>query len=46
MLIVVRIHVYWEHLWSWDAIEAGQEVMRPMSNLLTPPGLVFPKLYD
>lgn len=45
-LIVARVHAHWEHLWSWDNIEAGQEVLRPMSNLLTPPGLVSPKLYD
>jgi hypothetical protein len=45
-LIVVRVHVHFEHLWTWDKIEAGQEVQRPMSNLLTPPGLVPYKAYD
>jgi hypothetical protein len=45
-LIVARVHVFWEHLWTWDKIEAGQEVLRPMSNLLTPPGLVPVRMYD
>jgi hypothetical protein len=45
-LIVARVHAFWEHLWTWDRIEAGQEVLRPMSNLLTPPGLVPSRMYD
>jgi hypothetical protein len=44
-LIVARVHVFWEYLWTWDQIEAGQEVLQPMSNLLTPPGLVPSRLY-
>jgi hypothetical protein len=45
-LIVARVHRHWDHLWRWGQFEAGQEVTRPMSNLLTPAGLVPSKLYN
>ena len=45
-LLVARVQHTWSHLWKWDATEAATEVVRPMSNLLTPPGLVSKKLYD
>jgi hypothetical protein len=39
-LIVARVHRFWDHLWRWGQFESGQEVTRPMSNLLTLAGLV------
>jgi hypothetical protein len=45
-LLVARVHAFWNHLWTWGDLEAGEEVTRPMSNLLTPPGLVPRHLYD
>ena len=45
-LLVARVHLQWTHLWKWDATEGASEVVRPMSNLLTPPGLVPTNLYD
>ena len=38
-LIVVRLNKGWEHQWAWAHLPSPVP-MRPMSNLLTPPGLV------
>jgi hypothetical protein len=45
-LLVACVHAFWNHLWTWGDLEAGEEVTQPMSNLLTPPGLVPRHLYD
>jgi hypothetical protein len=45
-LIVARVQKKWNHLWKWDAKEASSELICPMSNLLTPPGLVPCRSYD
>jgi hypothetical protein len=39
-LLVARVGKEWSHLWVWSAEEADIDTPRPMSNLLTPPGLV------
>jgi hypothetical protein len=39
-LLVVRIQLQWSHLWVWATEETESNLPRPMSNLLTPPGLV------
>jgi hypothetical protein len=39
-LIVVRVLMGSNLQWDWPAPEAGENVRRPMSNLLTPPGLL------
>jgi hypothetical protein len=39
-LLVVRIQLQWSHLWVWATEETELNLPRPMSNLLTPPGLV------
>jgi hypothetical protein len=39
-LVVARIQHKWAHAWSWSPVEARSDLVRPMSNLLTPPGLV------
>jgi hypothetical protein len=39
-LMVVRVRTEWSHLWIWGPEESEIETPRPMSNLLTPPGLV------
>ncbi len=39
-LLVLRIEEAQEQRWKWPAIKLHSEVARPMSNLLTPPGLV------
>ena len=32
--------------WNWDCIDRDPDLIRPMSNLLTPPGLVSRRLYQ
>ena len=39
-LIVARVKHPWADDWEWDRIEPDESVVRPMSNLLTPPGLL------
>ena len=39
-LLVARVQHEWSHLWMWGTEETELETARPMSNLLTPPGLV------
>jgi hypothetical protein len=38
-LIVVRFQSTQGHEWTWDSLDRDPELVRPMSNLLTPPGL-------
>ncbi len=45
-LITARVQQEWGHAWKWDPEEAQPDLIRPMSNLLTPPGLVPYKAYD
>jgi hypothetical protein len=45
-LIVARVQKEWSHAWKWAPEEAQPDLIRPMSNLLTPPGLVPYKAYD
>jgi hypothetical protein len=35
----------WSHLWIWQAAETELDAPRPMSNLLTPPGLIRSQKY-
>lgn len=42
-LIIARVKS--GRTWNWDTMERGAEVIRPMSNLLTPPGLVRKSSY-
>ena len=44
-LLVARVRQEWSHLWLWNAEETEVDTPRPMSNLLTPPGLVGPHKY-
>ena len=39
-LLVARVKLDWSHLWVWPMEETKIDTPRPMSNLLTPPGLV------
>jgi hypothetical protein len=39
-LLVARVRHDWSHLWIWNAEETEIDSVRPVSNLLTPPGLV------
>ena len=39
-LLVARVRKDWSHLWFWSPEETEIDTPRPMSNLLTPPGLV------
>ena len=39
-LLVARVRKDWSHLWVWSTEESEVDTPRPMSNLLTPPGLV------
>jgi hypothetical protein len=39
-LLVARVKCEWSHLWMWSTEETELDTPRPMSNLLTPPGLV------
>ena len=39
-LLVAQVKHEWSHLWRWGTEETELETARPMSNLLTPPGLV------
>jgi hypothetical protein len=39
-LLVACVKHKWSHLWIWSTEETNLEIARPMSNLLTPPGLV------
>ena len=39
-LLVARVKREWVHLWVWSTEETEFDTPRPMSNLLTPPGLV------
>jgi hypothetical protein len=39
-LVVIRIVACDSERWTWDEFEAAQNCVRPMSNLLTPPGLL------
>ena len=43
-LLVIRIQKEFQSLWMWRCKEIDEQ-RRPMSNLLTPPGLVPRKLY-
>lgn len=42
-LVVARVRE--GRTWTWDSMDRDREVVRPMSNLLTPPGLVKRHLY-
>lgn len=44
-LLVARVRNDWVNDWQWDRTEADEDVVRPMSNLLTPPGLLRPGVY-
>mmetsp|Transcript_14789 Transcript_14789/g.22577 ORF Transcript_14789/g.22577 Transcript_14789/m.22577 type:complete len:132 (-) Transcript_14789:2676-3071(-) len=44
-LIVVRLQSPLQDKWKWDSMELDQEIARPMSNLLTPPGLLRGVVY-
>jgi hypothetical protein len=44
-LLVARVKHEWSHLWVWSTEETEIDTARPMSNLLTPPGLVRSNLY-
>jgi hypothetical protein len=35
----------WSHVWTWKPAECAPDQVRPMSNLLTPPGLVSRHAY-
>jgi hypothetical protein len=39
-LLIARVKREWSHLWVWSTEETEINTPRPMSNLLTPPGLV------
>jgi hypothetical protein len=39
-LLVARVKHEWSHLWMWSTEETETDTPRPMSNLLTPPGLI------
>jgi hypothetical protein len=39
-LMVVRVNTNWSHLFQWSAFETDSHMVRPMSNLLRPAGLV------
>jgi hypothetical protein len=39
-LLIAQVKREWSHLWVWSAEETKIGASRPMSNLLTPPGLV------
>jgi hypothetical protein len=44
-LLVARVKQEWSHLWMWSTEETEIDTARPMSNLLTPPGLIRSHLY-
>jgi hypothetical protein len=44
-LLVARVTYEWSHLWLWGTEETGADTPRPMSNLLTPPGLIRAHTY-
>jgi hypothetical protein len=39
-LLVARVKHEWSHSWMWSTEETETDAPRPMSNLLTPPGLI------
>jgi hypothetical protein len=45
-LMTAPVQQAWSHTWKWDAKEARPNLIRLMSNLLTPLGLVPYKAYD
>jgi hypothetical protein len=44
-LVVARVRYEWSHLWIWNPQESETDLPRPMSNLLTPSGLLKPYQY-
>ena len=44
-LLVARVKHEWSHLWVWSTEETELDTARPMSTLLTPPGLVRSNTY-
>jgi hypothetical protein len=44
-LLVARVKHEWGHLWIWNTEETEMNMARPMSNLLTPPGLIRSATY-
>ena len=45
-LVMALVQREWNHAWKWGPQELQPDLSRPMSNLLTPPGLVPYKAYD
>jgi hypothetical protein len=39
-LLIARVHNAYNESWRWDTSDRAPDVIRPMGNLLTPPGLV------
>jgi hypothetical protein len=44
-LLITRVHKAYDESWRWDSNDRAPDVIRPMGNLLTPPGLVNPRHY-
>ena len=44
-LVIIRLQSTRGHKWTWDSLDRDPELIRPMSNLLTPPGLVNRRLF-
>ncbi|CAJ1936816.1 unnamed protein product [Cylindrotheca closterium] len=45
-LLVVRTRIDCQAQWTWDSLDRDMSVIRPMGNLLTPPGLIPRKSYS
>ena len=44
-LLIARVRKTYDDSWQWDTQDQAPEVIRPMGNLLTPPGLVNHRQY-
>ena len=44
-LVIARVQSARGYEWTWDSLDRDPDLIRPMSNLLTPPGLVNRRLF-